>query len=475
MCLAMASQRQAAPVGTTTRSGPVLAILCGAPFLAALDLLVVNVAFEEIGDAFPGHSLADLSWILNAYAIVYASLLIPLGRYADKVGHKRVFVTGLGLFTVASLAAAASTSLAALVAFRLLQAIGAAAVTPTSLGLLLHSVPPERRAASVRIWATSGAVAAALGPLVGGVLVEASWRWVFLVNLPVGVALMVLAARAIPTVRRPEEAGAPDLVGAILLTVGIGALATTLVRGPEWGWTGSQGLTALGLSVVSLALFCVNNTRHRSPLLAHDLLRVSSLGWSNVASLLFNAAFAAGLLALILYLQRVWGYSALQTGLAIAPGPLVVPAFALLGQLLARRHPPGRIALAGSLLWAAGTAIIILSIGTERSYATEVLPGWLVCGFGVGLALPTILASAMAELPPARFATGSAIVNMSRQIGIVLGVAVLVAVFGTPDTGNAVVDAFDRAWLAVVAMALVAAAMVSRMSPRPRTVPGSGS
>lgn len=458
-------------MGTTTRSGLMLAILCGAPFLAALDLLVVNVGFEEVGDAFPGHSLADFSWILNAYAVVYASLLIPLGRYADKIGHKRVFVAGLVMFIAASVAAAASASLEVLVAFRVLQAVGAAAVTPTSLGLLLHSVPPERQAASVRIWATSGAVAAALGPLLGGVLVEASWRWVFLVNLPVGVALVVLAVRTIPAFRRPEAAGAPDLIGAILLTVGIGALATALVRGPEWGWTGWQGLTAVGLSVAVLALFCVNNTRHHSPLLAHDLLRVPSLGWSNAASLLFNAAFAAGPLALILYLQRVWGYSALQTGLAVAPGPLVVPAFALLGQHLARRHPAGRIALAGSLLWAAGTAIIILSIGTERSYATAALPGWLVCGFGVGLALPTILASATAELPPARSATGSAIVNMSRQIGIVLGVAVLVAAFGTPDTTDAVVDAFDRAWWAVVAMALLSAAVAPRMSLRTATVP----
>jgi EmrB/QacA subfamily drug resistance transporter len=457
----------------TTRPGLVLAILCGAPFLAALDLLVVNVAFEEIGDAFPGHSLADLSWILNAYAIVYASLLIPLGRYADKIGNKRVFVTGLILFIAASVAAAASASLEALVAFRVLQGVGAAAVTPTSLGLLLHSVPAERRAASVRIWATSGAVAAALGPLLGGVLVEASWRWVFLVNLPVGLVLVVLAVRIIPTFRRPDEAGNPDLVGAILLTIGIGALTTALVRGPEWGWTGWQTLTAVGLSATALALFCVNNTRHRSPLLPRDLLRVPSLGWSNAASLLFNAAFAAGLLALILYLQRVWGYSALRTGLAIAPGPLVVPVFALLGQRLARRQPAGRIALAGSLLWAAGTTILTVSIGTERSYATDVLPGWLVCGFGVGLALPTILASATADLPPARSATGSAIVNMSRQIGIVLGVAVLVAVFGTPDTADTVIDAFDRTWWVVVAMALASAAVAPRMSVRTPTVPVS--
>jgi EmrB/QacA subfamily drug resistance transporter len=446
-------------------SAVLLLILCGAPFLAALDLLVVNVAFAEVGASFAGHSMADLSWILNAYAITYAALLIPAGRYADRVGHKRLFLIGLGLFTAASAVAAASPSLWALVAARVAQAAGAAAVTPTSLGLLLGAMTAERRAGAVRIWATSGALAAALGPLVGGLLVEASWRWAFLVNLPVGVVLLVAAARVLPSPPTRDHAGALDIAGAALLAVGVGALATALVRGPEWGWTSAGGTIAAIVAGVALAWFARHVSRHADPLLDRAVLRVPGLGWANAATVLFNASFAGGLLALILFLQQVWGYSALQAGLAIAPGPLVVPLFAFVGQRLAQRLTGGVIALLGSLLWAAGMVLIALSVDGRPDYLADVLPGWLVAGVGVGLALPTLLAAATAGLPPSRTATGSALANTSRQIGIVVGVAVLVAVFGTPATGE-VLDSFDRAWLALAGIAVLAAIVSPRVALR---------
>ncbi|MFJ7724480.1 MFS transporter, partial [Rhodococcus erythropolis] len=167
------------------RIGPLLAILSGAPFVASLDLFVVNVAFGDIAKSYPGHSLGEFSWILNSYAIVYAALLIPLGRWADRIGHKRAFIAGLALFTLASAACAFSPSLWALVVFRIVQAVGAAALTPASLGLLINALPAAKRQSGVRIWAAAGAAAAAFGPVVGGILVEASWRWVFLINVPV--------------------------------------------------------------------------------------------------------------------------------------------------------------------------------------------------------------------------------------------------------------------------------------------------
>lgn len=451
------------------RTGPnsavLLLVLCGAPFVAALDLLLVNVAFAEVGESFPGSSVADVSWILNAYAITYAALLIPAGRYADRIGHKSVFLIGLGLFTAASAAAAASPSLWILIACRVVQAGGAAAVTPTSLGLLLGAVTVERRAAAVRTWATAGAVAAALGPLLGGVLVEASWRWAFLVNVPVGVALLVAAARTLPSPSVRDDAAAPDIAGAALLALGVGALAATLVRGPDWGWTGGGGVTAVIIAASALGWFVRHNARHPDPLLDRDLLRVPRLGWANAATVLFNASFAGGLLALILFLQQVWGYSALRAGLAVAPGPLVVPLFALVGQRLARRLTGGVVALAGNLLWAAGVLLVAVSAGGRPDCLAGVLPGWLVCGAGVGLALPTLLASATAGLPPSRTATGSALANTSRQIGIVVGVAVLVAVFGTPAAAQ-VLDAFDRTWLTFAGIAAAAAVVSPRVTAR---------
>ena len=216
----------AAPVTAPARDrhGLVLAVLSGAAFMASLDVFIVNVAFPDIGADFHGVSLSSLSWILNGYAIVYAAMLVPLGRLADRYGRKAGFVGGLALFTAASAACAFSTGLWMLVAFRVLQAVGAAALTPASLGLLLTSIPPERRVRAVRIWAASGALAAAIGPVVGGVLVQASWRWVFLVNVPVGIVAIVATIRLIADSRDSAVTRTPDLVGAAVLAVSIGSV-----------------------------------------------------------------------------------------------------------------------------------------------------------------------------------------------------------------------------------------------------------
>ncbi|MFB9324183.1 DHA2 family efflux MFS transporter permease subunit, partial [Cryptosporangium minutisporangium] len=431
--------------GRVGGAGPDLAILCGAPFLAGLDLFVVNVAFSEIGRSFPDHSLGDLSWILNGYAIVYAALLVPVGRWADRVGNKPVFVAGLVLFTAASAAAAASPTLAALVGFRIVQAVGAAALTPTSLGLLIHAAPPERRAVSVRIWAATSALAAAAGPVVGGLLVELSWRWIFLINVPLGVVLVIGALRRVPDHRAADPDRSLDLVGAALLTLGIGALAFGLVEGNDRGWTSTGILVAFGVAALALAGFGLRSARHASPLVDPALFGVRTFTWAAIATAVFSAAFAAGLLAVILWMQDVWGYSAVRTGLAIAPGPLMVPLFALGGAGLLRRIPAGRLAAVGCALWAVGSVLLLTSVDTQPAYLTAVLPGWLVCGVGVGLALPTLLASATAQLPPARSATGSAVVNMGRQVGTVLGVSVLVAVLASPAGSDATLEAFQRA------------------------------
>src|ERR1700712_2541918 len=202
---------------SAVRPRAVLAVLSVAAFMASLDLFIVNVAFDDIGHDFHGVSLSDLSWVLNGYAIVYAALLVPLGRLADRFGRKPGFLLGLAVFTGASLACALSAGPWMLVGFRTLQAAGAALLTPTSLGLLVSATPPALRVRSVRIWAATGALAAAVGPAVGGVLVEASWRWVFLVNLPIGIAALAVAARIVPDSRDVTAGRIPDLVGAAVL------------------------------------------------------------------------------------------------------------------------------------------------------------------------------------------------------------------------------------------------------------------
>lgn len=450
------------------RSRAILAVLSLASFMASLDLFIVNVAFDQIGNAFPGTTLSSASWVLNAYAIGYAALLVPLGRLADRYGRKGGFLVGLGLFTVASAACAMSPTLSSLVAFRAIKAAGAALLTPTSLALLLESTAPAERSRAVRIWAVTGSLAAAAGPVLGGLLVVWSWRWVFLVNVPVGLAALALAMVLVPRSREPSTGAMPDLFGAGLLALSIGGLAYALVSAPDHGWTSVRVLAALTAAVLLGLSFAARSRRHPSPVVEPELLRVPSFAWANIATLLFNVAFAASLLAVILFMQLGWKLSGTRTGFSIAPGPLAVPIFAAIAQAASSRGvPAGRLAAMGCLLVAGGAALLYVSVGAEPAYSTEVLPAWVVTGAGVGLAMPTILSAGTIDLPRHRSATGSAIVSMSRQIGAVLGVGILVAILGSPHGFDALRTAFRHLWLAIIGMSLLAALAASRLAKAP--------
>ena len=219
-----------------------LAVLCTATFVASLDLFIVNVAFNAIGSDYHSASQSDLSCVLNGYAIVFAALLVPAGRLADRFGRRAAFLLGLGLFTAASAGCAIAPSLWTLVGCRLVQAAGAAILTPASLGLVLAAFPGQEGPRAVRIWAASGAIAAAAGPVIGGALVQANWRLVFLVNVPVGIAALIASGRLLQESRDPDATRLPDLAGALLLAAAIGALALGLVKGPDWGWTAASTL-----------------------------------------------------------------------------------------------------------------------------------------------------------------------------------------------------------------------------------------
>jgi EmrB/QacA subfamily drug resistance transporter len=453
------------PASPSVRPGVVLAILSLAAFMASLDLFIVNVAFADIGRNFHSASLSDLSWVLNGYAVLFAALLVPLGRLADRYGRLTGFIGGLALFTVASAACAVSQDLWTLVVFRGLQAVGAAALTPASLGLLLAATPAEGRVRAVRIWAAVGALAAAFGPVIGGLLVEASWRWIFIVNVPVGLAALVAARRFVPDSRDATVNRLPDLLGAVLIVLGIGGFALALVKGNDWGWTSASDIAAFIVGAIGVVTFWIRSDRHELPVVETALLRVRAFAWSNVTAVLFSVAFAGALLSMVLWLQDVWHWSALKTGLGVAPGPLMVPVFAAVSQRLAHRVGAGVLAAIGCVAFAIGTVVIALNVGAHSSYAAEVLPGWLIGGVGVGFALPTIISAATADLPPSRTATGSAVVTMSRQIGLVLGVSVFVAVVGAASSYADVHAAFQHAWWIVAAVAGLGAVAALGMTP----------
>jgi EmrB/QacA subfamily drug resistance transporter len=436
----------------------VFLVVAAAVFVSNLDLFIVNVALPAMQRYFHGSSLASLSWVLNGYAIVFAALLVAAGRLADRVGHRAVFLTGLALFTTASALCALAPAVGWLDAARVVQAAGAAALIPTSLALLLDSTPATERPGAVRAWASIGGIAAGLGPVLGGLLVEADWRWVFVVNVPVGLLALATGIRVLPRARGRETGPLPDLLGAGVLTAAIAALAVALVKGDDWGWGSARVLGALLTTALLVGAFLRRSARHPAPIVELPLLRVPAFAAANTAALLFNLAFAGMLLTSVLWCQQVWGYSALRTGLAVAPGPLLVPPVALGSAALVRALGPGRLAALGSLLFACGVGWWSAAIGIRPAYATGLLPGMLLTGLGVGLVLPTLIGAAAAALPPARFATGSAVTTMARQVGAVVGVALTVSLLGAPHGPQAVLDAFRRGWTAVIAAGLLAGA-----------------
>jgi EmrB/QacA subfamily drug resistance transporter len=444
-----------------------MVIVCAGVVLASLDLFIVNVALPDIARDLHEPNLGDLSWVLNAYAIVYAALLVLFGRLSESHRRENGFLLGVAIFTAASAACGAASSLTMLVAFRILQAAGAALLTPTSLSLVLATTAPERRQSAVRAWTAIGGLAAALGPVVGGLLVAASWRWVFYVNVPIGLAAIVVGWRRLPQVPG-HPVPRPDALGAVLVTAGVGLLTLGLVKGNDWGWGAASTVITLAAAVAALALFALHCARARNPLVDGALFRIRAFSGSSVVAIVFSIAFGAMLLSIVLWDQQVWGWTALQTGLAVAPGPLMVPLFAFLvaGRLIAR-YGPGRVIAAGATIYAAGATWWTLRSGLTPNYVGEMLPGMLMTGIGVGLTLPTFMSTGASALPPHAFATGSAVVNMLRQVGLAVGVAVLVAVIGTPHTGAQQLSAFQHGWIVIASTSLLAA-LAGAVLLRPR-------
>lgn len=443
----------------------VLSITSVGVFMASLDLFIVNIAFPDLAAEFSGTSLPSLSWVLNAYAIVFAALLVPGGRIADRVGRKRVFVTGLLLFAAASALCAAAPSIPFLVGARVLQAAGGALMIPATLGLILPAFPPEQRAMAIGIWSAVGGVAAALGPPIGGLLVQLSWRWIFVVNVPIGIVTALLAVRVLDEVREPED-GRPDLLGAAELALGIALLTLGIVKGPDWGWADVRALGAFAAAALLIVAFVRRSAHHHAPVIELPLLRVRSFALANLAALVFFAGFGAMLLSGVLLLTEVWGYSALKAGFALSPGPLTAAIFAIPSGRLGGRIGQRPIAVAGGLTFATGFAYILASVGPDPAYASTFLPGFVLGGAGVGMTLGTLPAAAAAELPPSRFATGTAVFSMARQLGAAIGVAVLVALLND-STGGDLLAGLQRGWWFSLLAGLGTAALAVAIGPIP--------
>ena len=439
------------------RRWKVLAISSVAVFMSFLDVTIVNVAFPELEKEFAESTRADLSWVLNAYNVLFAALLVPAGRLADVVGRKRMFIVGVVVFMVASALCGLAGSVETLVAARLLQAVGGAILVPTSLSLLLPEFPATQRATATAIWTATGAVAAAVGPSLGGVLVDgAGWRWAFFVNLPIGLAALVPAVRLLRE-SRAEHTRLPDLLGTLLFAAGVALVALGIVKGPEWDWD-ERVVGCVVAGVLLIVAVIARSRTHASPVFELGLFRMRSFAVANVGMFSFSTAFYALLLANVLFTTQVWGWSILQAGVAISPAPLMAALSAPVGGLLSDRVGQRLVAVPGGLLFAAGCLWFASFMDGTPDYVTEMLPGQLLTGSGVGLSFAAWGSAAVAELPAARFATGSAILGTVRQVAAVLGIAVLVAVLEAAGPARAL-DAFGDAWTLMALAGVVTAAV----------------
>jgi EmrB/QacA subfamily drug resistance transporter len=420
-------------------------------FLTVLDLFIVNVALPAVAGEFPSASLADLSWVLTAYAIVFAAALVPAGKLGDLYGRRKLYLGGLALFLLGSALAAAAPSLPLLLGARALQAVGGAAVTPNSLGLILPLFAPRRRPAAIAAWGAIAGIGAATGPVLGALLADTSWRWIFLVNLPLGIVALVLVPRLVREIRDETATRFPDAIGAGLLAVAIGLLTLGISQASAWNWDDR----VIGSFVLAIALgitFVWRSSRHPAPVVELPLLRERAFALAMVGSVLFWAGFAALLISSALFLTTAWNFSILEAGVGLAPGPALSAVFAAASGRLGVRFGAGRVGATGGILLAAAAVWLIASLTAEADYFGAFLPAQLVGGAGIGLAVTSLVAITVAGLPPSRLSTGTAVYATFRQVGAALGVAIWVATLGvSPLTA---VSSFVPGWAFIAVMSV---------------------
>lgn len=447
---------------------PVFWVASTAVFLVSMDGTMLFAAFSALRAGFPRATAADLSWVLNAYTVVYAAMLIPSGGLADKHGRKRVFLGGVALFLAASVGCGLAVSVEWLVAARILQAIGAALLTPASLSLVLAAFPTNKRAVAVSLWGAVGGLAAAVGPSLGSfVIASVGWQWAFYLNVPLGILAIWRGAILLTESKQQANTRPLDVFGMGLLIVGTGALALSIVQSESPAWSRNAWLGVAGLGLSSLVGFVAWARVARAPLFDLGLFRAPTYRYVNLATLTFGTAFSMMFFAFFFYMNSIWHYPLPLAGLAITPGPLLVIPVAAVSGRFASKHGHRPLLLIGCLVFASSALWSLLVPGTSPAYFTQWLPGMLLSGIGVGMVLPSLSGAAVSRLPADHYAVGSAINQAIRQIGSVMGVALTVLLLG----GAAVQRAdFNAVYLCQMTLALITAALCLPVNTMPMVV-----
>ncbi|MFE6924717.1 MFS transporter [Nocardia sp. NPDC057663] len=427
------------PTSTTADTGAAgrtLAVASGAAFIAFLDLSVVNIAFPTIATTYPGTPTSTLTWIVSGYAIAFAALLTPAGRLADVLGRRRLFALALAGFALTSLLCGLAPGAGWLIAGRILQGMTAAFMVPAALGLVLAATPREKIGAAIGAWSAAGGFAAVVGPAVGGALVESlGWRAVFLVNVPIAIALIVPGLRLPATEDTRRDSALPDPVGILAVALGLGAVIAAVTEGQSWGWTAPGTLLALIGGTVLVVFALARSRHHPEPAVAVSLWRNRQFAFANAGSFLFGATMFAWLLAGPMFLDTLWGYSVLESAAALTVGAVAAMVTSVLAGRITTPRGQRWAGVVGALMYTA--ALVWMStdaFGPDPALWSAWVPAGLLGGGGIGLVITVLGTAAASSVPPQQFAAGIGMTVTARQGGGALGVAMLAAVFtAVPD------------------------------------------
>jgi EmrB/QacA subfamily drug resistance transporter len=403
-----------------------LLVLCLGDLMIVLDVTIVGVALPSIRDDL-GFSKESLAWVVNAYLITFGGFLLLGGRLGDLFGHRRLFLAGITLFTLASTACGLATSQAVLVGARAVQGLGAAVVSAVALSLMMTLfTEPAERAKAMGIFGFVASGGGSIGVLLGGILTDVlNWHWIFLVNVPIGILVLVLTVMLIPAARIPTAAERLDVAGAITVTLSLMIAVYAIVNGNEVGWLTARTLGLLGLATALLAGFLLLEARVPSPLVPLRLFRLRNIAVSNVVGVLWAGAMFAWFFLSALYLQLVLGYSPLEVGLAFLPGNLIMGAVSIwLSARLVMRFGI-RLPLAVGLLLASLGLLLFARAPVDGTFVVDVLPSMILLGLGAGMAFNPVLLAAMSDVEPTEAGLASGVVNTSFMMGGALGLAVL--------------------------------------------------
>ncbi|HTI15835.1 MAG TPA: MFS transporter [Dictyobacter sp.] len=412
-------------------------------FMALLDATIVNIAIPTIQTDLKS-DLTTVSWVLDAYNLVFAVLLVTVGRFADQYGRKRLFMIGMVVFSIGSLLCALSQTIGAatgipginwLIGFRAFQAIGAAGLNPISLAIIMSVFPREKRGAAIGVWGALSGLAAAAGPVIGGFLVEnLDWRYIFFVNLPFCVVGLIMVALFVPETRDMRVSKHIDIPGIVTLSVGIFCLVLAIIEGNDWGWTSLLTLGLFVVTVILLIVFALVERKQLEPIIDFSLFKAASFTGANVTIFLFGIASQGAFLMLTLYFIDARGYDEIHAAYAVLPIPLASFVVSAIAGRFSGKLNPHIMGLLGMILIVV-SFILLCFMGADAAYVDI---AWRSVFFGVGMGLlfqsqPTI---ALSEVPPSKYGVGSGVFNTFRQVGFTLGIAVLISVFTARITPN---------------------------------------